>query len=258
MALLVGTSGWQYAHWKERFYPKDVPQKVWLEYYAQRFQTVEVNNAFYRLPPYETFRAWAARTPPDFVVVVKVSRYLTHIKRLRDPEEPVGRFVAHARGLGSKLGPLLVQLPPTLKVDVDALDEVLRLFGPGLRVTVEFRHDSWFVDDVRKVLERHNAALCFADRWSKPISPLWRTADWGYVRFHEGAARPHPCYGKTALASWAERIAELWGPDDEVYAFFNNDPQGCALRDARWFAAAAEGVGLKPTRVLGPRDVRVG
>ena len=216
-----------------------------------------MNNAFYRLPAPETFKAWRERTPDDFVVVVKVSRYLTHVKRLRDPAEPVTRFLEHAAPLGDKLGPLLVQLPPNLKVDAAALDEVLTLFGEH-RVTVEFRHNTWFVDEVRQILEHHGAALCLADRESKVISPLWRTADWGYVRWHSGAASPYPCYGRAALQTWADRIADLWGPDDEVYAFFNNDPQGCALRDARWFARSAERAGLAPTRVLGPRDVRVG
>ncbi len=258
MPLYIGTSGWQYKHWRERFYPKGVPQRSWLEYYADRFQTVEVNNAFYMLPKPETFKTWAARTPADFIVGVKVSRYLTHIKRLNDPAEPVARFMSHARNLGPKLGPLLVQLPPTLKVNVDALDEALRLFGKDVRVAVEFRHDSWFVEEVKTVLSSHGAALVLADRSSSPVTPLWRTADWGYVRWHWGIGSPMPCYRPRDMKAWAERIAEMWRSDEDVYAYFNNDPEGCALQDARVFAEAASDLGLEPTRTAPRGDVRVG
>ena len=248
MTVFVGTSGWQYASWRGPFYPEDLAQARWLEWFADRFQVVEVNNTFYRLPPPDTFRTWAERTPADFVIVPKVSRYLTHIKRLKDPEEPVKRFLDHAAPLGAKLGPLLVQLPPNLAVDVARLDAVLRLFGDR-RVAVEFRHDSWFVDEVRSVLEAHGAALCLADRKSKAVSPMWRTAEWGYVRFHEGTASPRPCYGKAALDSWARRLADTWGPDADVYVFFNNDPRACAVRDAAVFAQLAEKAGLPTSRV---------
>ena len=263
--IFVGTSGWQYDDWRERFYPADVPKARWLEYYSSRFQVVESNNAFYRLPKPETFRAWAERTPDDFLFTVKVSRYLTHIKRLREPEEPVARFLEHASHLGSKLAPVLLQLPPTLKADLGALDETLARFGRSVRVAVEFRHRTWFTAACRDLLERHRAALCLADGTlrpgplrSRPVTPLWRTADWGYVRFHQGAASPHPCYGRTALNTWAERIAGLWERSEEVYAFFNNDHNACAVRDARWFAAACRKRALDPTRVPEAKEVRVG
>nr|MDQ3958534.1 DUF72 domain-containing protein [Actinomycetota bacterium] len=231
MPLLIGTSGWQYKHWKARFYA-GIPQRAWLEHYAERFQTVEVNNAFYMLPKQETFESWRKRTPEDFVVGVKISRYLSHIKRLKDPQEPVERFLKHARWLGPKLGPLLLQLPPTLKIDLPALDETLTLFGKDVRVAVEVRHDTWFVEETKALLTEHGASFVLADRGSKPITPLWRTASWGYVRWHEGTARPRPCYSKKDMDEWAARIAGMWGPDDDVYAYFNNDPAGCALRDA--------------------------
>lgn len=248
MTVYVGTSGWQYASWRGPFYPEDLAQARWLEWFADRFQVVEVNNTFYRLPPPDTFRSWAERTPPDFVIVPKVSRYLTHVKRLKDAEEPVKRFLDHAAPLGAKLGPLLVQLPPNLAADVARLDAVLALFGDR-RVAVEFRHDTWFTDEVRSVLESHGAALCLADRRSRTVSPLWRTAEWGYVRFHEGTASPRPCYGRAALDGWARRLAETWGPDADVYVFFNNDPRACAVRDAATFARLAEGAGLATSRV---------
>ncbi|MFN2488179.1 MAG: DUF72 domain-containing protein [Actinomycetota bacterium] len=249
MPVVIGTSGWMYRDWRERFYPAGVTQKVWLEYYAQRFQTVESNNAFYMLPKPETFAAWRRRTPEDFVMAVKVNRYVTHIRRLRDACAAVDRFMANARELGSKLGPVLVQLPPNLKADLPSLDEVLGRFGSDVRVAVEFRHDSWFCDEARALLSEHGAALCLADRGSKPIAPLWRTTEWSYLRFHEGRASPRPCYGRVALRTWAARLAETWGAAADVYVFFNNDPRGCALRDARLFAREIRRAGLEPTRV---------
>jgi uncharacterized protein YecE (DUF72 family) len=228
-----------------------------LEHYAARFQTVEINNAFYRLPEASTFRAWAERTPPDFVAGVKVSRYLTHIKRLKEPAEPVARFMERASHLGDKLGPVLVQLPPTLRRDVGALDETLRLFPSWVRVAVEFRHDSWFSDETYSLLGEHNAAFCLADSPHRR-TPICRTADWGYIRFHEGKASPRPCYGRAALDTWARRLAGLWDDSADVYAFFNNDPEGCAVRDARVFAGAAERAGLSATRVPEASETKVG
>ncbi|GAA3029052.1 hypothetical protein GCM10020000_02030 [Streptomyces olivoverticillatus] len=155
------------------------PQRLWLEEYARHFTTVENNNAFYRLPTPETFAGWHDRTPEGFVMAVKASRYLTHIKRLHDPEEPVHRLMRHAAGLGVRLGPVLLQLPPTLRADPAALESALSFFPARTRVAVEPRHDSWWTQEVRAVLERHGAALCWADHGSRPVTPLWRTADWG-------------------------------------------------------------------------------
>ncbi len=257
MAVLVGTSGWQYRHWRETFYPRGVPQARWLEFYAERFTTVESNAAFYRLPERRTFEDWADRTPGDFVWAVKVSRFLTHIKRLREPDEPVGRFVDHAKGLGRKLGPVLLQLPPQLKRDDDLLNEALAEFPSGMRVAVEFRHKSWWADEVRKILEHHRAALCWADR-AGPIAPLWVTADWRYLRFHHGRANPLSCYGRQALASWIERIDREMPSRADTFVYFNNDGHACALRDAIVFAGQAERAGLEPTRVPASREVRLG
>lgn len=257
MTVWVGTSGWQYRHWRGRFYPDGLAQARWLEFYAGQFATVEVNNAFYRLPAAETFAGWAARTPEDFVVAVKASRYLTHVKRLRDPAEPVARLMGRATSLGAKLGPVLLQLPPTMRADLPALDATLEAFGPSVRVAVEPRHDSWHTDALAELLTRRGAAFCLSDTPARR-APVWRTASWGYVRFHEGRASPHPCYGRHALGTWAERLAERWEPDADVYAYFNNDPAGCAPRDARRFAAALRRVGLRPTRVPGRGVARVG
>jgi uncharacterized protein YecE (DUF72 family) len=252
----IGTSGWQYRDWAGRFYPEGVGQGRWLEHYAHSFRTVELNNAFYRLPDAKTFAGWRQRTPADFVMGVKVSRYLTHIRRLRDPAEPVGRFLDHARHLGPKLGPVLLQLPPTLAADVGALAATLDCFPDDVRVAVEFRHESWFTDATRALLADHDAAFCLADSPRRRTSE-WRTASWGYVRFHEGGGPPPPCYDRGALAAWAGRLAALFSPEDDVYAYFNNDPRGCAVRDAQRFAAEVEKVGLAPTRVRREREVVV-
>ena len=255
MTVWIGTSGWQYRDWRGTFYPAGDAQARWLETYADRFATVESNNAFYRLPERHVFEAWAQRTPPDFMMAVKVSRYLTHIRRLREPEEPVERFLDRVAGLGPKLGPVLLQLPPQFRCDLGRLEATLERFPAGVRVAVEFRHETWFVDPVRRLLERHGAALCLADR-RRVLTPLWRTADWTYLRFHEGRAMPNPCYGRTALRTWVDRLVDGWGRDAEAWVYFNNDPRGCAPRDAARFATAAKRAGLQPTRVPLVRSIR--
>jgi uncharacterized protein YecE (DUF72 family) len=198
MPVLVGTSGWQYRDWRYVLYPAGLAERDWLEHYASRYATVENNGTFYRLPPPETFAGWRARTPDGFVMTVKASRYLTHVRRPRDPAEPVERLMRAAARLGDRLGPVLLQLPPNLRADPGALDDCLREFArfPGgpdggrARVAVEPRHESWWTEETRQVLAAHNAALCWADRLGRPLTPLWHTADWGYLRFHEGAAAP--------------------------------------------------------------------
>lgn len=248
MPVLVGTSGWQYADWKRRLYPPALPQRRWLEFYGKCFQTVEVNSAFYRLPEAETFEKWQQNTPDDFVFSVKASRYLTHVKRLQAPSEPVKKLLARARSLTSKLGPVLLQLPPNLPASLSALRRTLNAFPFAQRVAFEPRHESWFNDSVYGLLSEHGAALCVSDT-SGHRSPLVRTADWGYVRFHEGRSNPPPCYGRRALASWVERLADTWDDTSEVFVYFNNDRGGCAVRDAHRFALAVERVGLTATRV---------
>ena len=256
MTVYVGTSGWQYGSWRGVLYPRGMKQTDWLPHFAERFQVVEVNNSFYRLPEPSVFRRWREHSPDDFIFVLKLSRYLSHIKRLRDPQEPVERFLRHAEPLGDKMGPLLLQLPPNLEAEPARLAETLALFPRGVRVAVEFRHASWYTEDVRTILTEHNASLCLADRHSRVLTPEWRTSDWGYIRLHEGRAHPHPCYGRAALMSWARRIETMWGASREVYVFFNNDGRGCAVRDARLFALACGRAGLETTRVPRREDIR--
>ncbi len=253
MPVHIGTSGWQYADWSGRLYPRGLRQAEWLRYYAARFQTVEVNNTFYRLPEKATFERWRDGTPDDFIVSIKASRYLTHVRRLRGPSEPVHRLLKRAAPLGPKLGPVLLQLPESLQLDLPALRRVLQAFPPGIKVAFEPRHASWHVDHVRETLQEHGAAFCLSDTPQRK-APVWRTTDWGYLRLHEGRAHPAPCYGRTALRSWADRLAGLWTPDDDVFVYFNNDHGGCAVRDAHRFALAVRRTDLTPTRVPSARE----
>ena len=257
MPIYLGTSGWNYKHWRQTFYPQGLPQSRWLEFYADRFQTVELNNSFYRLPLPEQFASWRDRSPDDFIFTVKMSRFLTHIKRLRDPEEPLERFLTAIAPLKEKLGPILVQLPPNLQADLDNLEEVLGRFPDQVRVTVEFRHDSWFTEECRALLEKFGAAWCLADRMSRPITPVWKSTDWAFLRFHEGRASPHPCYGRSAMQAWVDRLSDGWGTDAEIWVYFNNDPRACALRDARTFGRMAAAAGFDVSRTPGPRDVTI-
>jgi len=261
--LLIGTSGWQYRDWRGDFYPAGVPTSRWLEFYATRFPTVENNGTFYRLAAPTTFADWRARTPAGFVMTVKASRYLTHIRRLRDPAEPVARLLGAAVGLGDHLGPVLVQLPPTMRAAPAALDTCLAEFsaqyarlgaagGRDLRVCVEFRHASWDTQEIRRILQEHGAAFCWSDRLGKPLGPLWRTTDWGYLRFHEGTAQPWPRYGRQALRSWLNRISAEFPPEADFYVYFNNDQLGAAPADATALMAAAERSGWPVARPASP------
>ncbi|HEV8276492.1 MAG TPA: DUF72 domain-containing protein [Streptosporangiaceae bacterium] len=257
MPVVVGTSGWQYRDWRGLLYPPDLPQRDWLAYYASQYATVENNSTFYRLPARDTFADWQARTPGDFVMAIKASRYLTHVKRLRDPEEPVAKLMAAAAGLGGRLGPVLLQLPPNLTADPGRLAACLEAFarcpgaGTRVRVAVEPRHPSWWTEEVRQVLAAHASALCWADQLGRPVTPLWQTAGWGYLRFHQGAAHPWPRYGLRALHSWVDRVCSTWPDDATVYVYFNNDPGGAAVADSAAFAAACRRAGHAVTRVAG-------
>ena len=262
MPIIIGTSGWQYRDWRDGLYPKGVPQRRWLEHYATQYLTVENNSTFYRLPAPETFAGWRARTPDDFVMAVKASRYLTHVRKLRDPAEPVAQLLSAAAELGPKLGPILLQLPPTLKAEPALLDACLKEFRaarpagghglPGdhgrLRIAVEPRHPSWWTEEVQQMLASHDAALCWADRLDRPVTPLWRTAGWGFLRLHEGTADPWPSYGEQALRSWVDRVRQAWPGDADVYVYFNNDPGGAAVVNSAVFAALARDAGLAVTR----------
>jgi uncharacterized protein YecE (DUF72 family) len=229
----VGCSGWVYPHWRDRFYPKGVPQRAWLDFYAEHFDTVEINNTFYRLPKPTAAEGWVEHSPPGFTFAVKVSRYMTHIKRLTMVETGLHRFLEPLEPLigSGKLGPLLWQFPPNFHRDEERLADALPKLPPG-RHAFEFRHESWFTDDVYALLSEHGVALVIGDessRWVK--TPHVRTADWTYIRFHHGSRGRHGNYSASEIETWARRIAQ-WRRQTEVFVYFNNDWEGYALRNA--------------------------
>jgi uncharacterized protein YecE (DUF72 family) len=226
----IGCSGWQYKHWRESFYPADLPTSRWFAHYASRFDTVEVNNTFYRLPEPGTFKAWRKQAPKDFVYAVKASRFLTHMKKLKDPAEPLQRFFERATKLGPSLGPVLYQLPPNWPVNVERLAEFLDSLPGRRRHTIEFRDPSWYNDVVFGLLEKHRVALCLHDMAGSESGRL-DVGPFVYVRFH-GTTKYGGRYTDETLASWAGWLAERVRLGRAVYAYFNNDAGGHAPRDA--------------------------
>jgi uncharacterized protein YecE (DUF72 family) len=238
-AIRVGTSGFAYDHWDGPFYPEDLPANRRLEYYARRFSSLELNVTFYRTPRARTFTSWRDTVPDGFRFAVKASRYLTHVRRLKNPRAPVEYLMDRAGRLDDRLGPILLQLPPDMPIDLDRLESTLAAFGRTTRVAVEPRHESWFADEVRDLLASYGAALCLADRRGS-IGAVWRTAPWPYVRLHDGQAHPASCYGRTALRTWTGRLIRLWPRPAEGYVFFNNDGHACAISNARLFERILE------------------
>ncbi len=241
MPIRVGTCGWQYDDWRTAFYPADVPKKRWLATYAGAFDTVECDNAFYRLPAREVFERWRDEVPEGFTMAVKASRFLTHIKRLKEPEEPVGRLLEATTGLGDRLGPILLQLPPSLSIDLDRLDACLRCFPASVRVAVETRHGSWWIDETRSLLTERAAASVWSDRLSIAIAPDWRTTDWAYLRLHQGRLRFPPTYPTSTLRFWRKRLQETWSERDDMFVYLNNDPGAAAVLDAKRFRGGDRG-----------------
>jgi len=229
----VGTSGWNYPSWPGVFYPKDLPSRNFLEFYAGEFSTVEVNYSFYRLPKPDTFAKWASQVPKDFLFSVKASRFISHIKRLRGVKEGWHKFVRHAKTLGPQLGPVLVQLPPHFPCDTARLARFLKMAAPSVpRLVCEFRNDSWLTDEVYDLLQRHNAALCIADsaRYRR-VDVL--TADFTYIRFHGRNQMFASNYSKAELAKEARQIRGYLDQGLDVYVYFNNDAKGYAVKNAR-------------------------
>lgn len=237
----VGCSGWQYKHWRGDFYRDGLPQSRWLEHYATVFDTVELNNSFYRLPEAATFGAWASRVPTWFVFAVKASRFLTHMKKLKDPEEPVARFFGRARALGRHLGPVLYQLPPGWKLDIGRLEHFLHVLPRDVRHVLEFRDTTWYADAVYGLLARYGVALCLHDMPGSATGRL-RVGPFVYVRFHGASGRYDGSYGREHLTSWADWLNGHQAAGVDVYAYFNNDVGGHAPRDAIELRALLGGV----------------
>jgi uncharacterized protein YecE (DUF72 family) len=228
--LRIGCSGWTYKDWKGSFYPDRTPDARRLEYYASRFDTAEINASFYRLPSEAMVEGWARRAPDGFVFAWKVSRFITHNKKLKDCEDPIDLVFGRMAPLGDKLGPALIQLPPMLRRNDERLAAFLDRLPPGRR-TVEFRHPSWYDPAVYRLLARRDVALCISDHHSAP-SPWEVTASWVYVRGHGPGGRYFGRYPQDELARWAERIAAWQAKGLDVYAYFDNDVKSAAPFDA--------------------------
>ena len=241
--IRVGCSGWNYADWRDRVYPKGLPARRWLEHYATLFDTVEVNNTFYRLAKPKAVAGWVEATPPDFVFAVKASQYLTHMKRLGDIEQGIGRFYDGIAPLAAspKLGPVLWQLPERFQRDVPRLSAALDLLPEGMHC-FEFRHESWFDDEVLELLRFHHVALVIAHHPERPWQPIELTADWTFVRFHYGRRGRRGNYSEPELREWAARIRSL-AAQVEVFAYFNNDWEAFAPRNALRLRAMLDGDG---------------
>jgi uncharacterized protein YecE (DUF72 family) len=243
---LVGCSGWNYKSWRGSFYPPELPAPRWLPYYASHFETVEINNTFYRLPDAATFAAWGAQTDDHFVMAVKASRFLTHMKRLRQPEEPLQRLFSRASALGSRLGPVLYQLPPTFTRDLNRLEAFLVALpkawdGRRMRHAIEFRDRSWYVGEVFQLLERYDVALCLHDKRGSPITKPF-VGPVAYVRFHGTSGEYRGSYSIRRLTTWAHKLAEQSQGGRPVFAYFNNDPDAVAPSNAAMLDTALKRV----------------
>jgi uncharacterized protein YecE (DUF72 family) len=262
--LRIGCSGWNYKSWRGRFYPDSMPPADWLRFYQSIFDTVETNATFYRLPEATTFASWHDQTPPGFVMAIKASRYLTHLKRLIDPEAPLERLFERTRALGTRLGPVLYQLPGRFRADLGRLDRFLDAL-PGevplpdgtahpLQHAIEFRDPSWYTDEVFGRLDARGVALCLHDMAGSAIDRAG-VGPFTYVRFHGAAGKYHGSYPDDALKAWARRLAAEWRSGRDVYAYFNNDPDAVATHDAQRLRdraiAEADGVDAPETSSTG-------
>jgi len=227
MSLYVGTSGYSYKEWKGTFYPEDLPDKQMLKFYGERFQSVEINNTFYRMPKSSVLEAWANHVPGDFKFVLKAPKQITHIKRLNEADDSVSYLLEVAGALKDRLGPLLFQLPPYLKKDLERLRRFLKLLPPNRKTAFEFRHQSWFDEELFALLREHQTALCIAEAEDGVEVPFVSTADWGYLRLRR------PDYGDVELKAWAERVQQQDWKD--AFIFFKHEDEGKGPQMARRF-----------------------
>lgn len=227
--IYVGTSGWHYKHWRGPFYPDDLPQDRYLSFYSEHFDTVELNTTFYRLPPPHAAAQWKKGTPPDFVFAAKGSRFITHMKKLRDPEAGLEKFFDRIRGLGKKLGPIVFQLPPQWPVNLERFENFLHVLPGRRRYAFEFRNPTWNTKDVYDLLKKRNAALCIF-HLAGTQSPIELTADFTYIRLHGPGGKYQGSYDDASLRAWAKRI-EKWDLPAS-YIYFDNDQAGYAPKNA--------------------------
>jgi uncharacterized protein YecE (DUF72 family) len=230
-AIHIGTSGWHYMHWKGPFYPETMAAKEFLGYYTEHFHTTEINNSFYQVPKAKTLIEWRDTTPDTFIFSAKANRYITHMKKLKDPEEGLSRFLSRIDKLGDKLGPILFQLPPRWRCNVDRLNSFLNVLPDGYRYAFEFRDASWFHARVIDALTRRGSAFCIYDL-DQHRSPKHVTADFVYVRLHGPGPRYQGQYLTEVLEGWAEEISRWSREGRDVYCYFDNDQNGYAAQDA--------------------------
>ena len=232
VGIHVGCSGWVYRHWKGQFYPDGLPQKRWFGHYSAEFDTVEINASFYRLPKPETLEAWLAKAPPGFRYAVKVNRFITHMKKLLDCPDAVDEFIGLARRLGPALGPLLYQVPPSLKRNDERLDTFLATLPADLEHVVEFRSRDWYAPEVLDLLDRHGVGFVTHDLVGL-VSPRWASGRTAYVRFHGTGGKYRGRYSEKQIADWANWLREQRAAGRSAWAYFNNDIGGDAIEDAR-------------------------
>lgn len=230
--IYIGTSGWSYKHWAGTFYPEDIKADKQFAYYQDYFDTVELNNSFCHLPDRTTFRKWKEATPENFIFSVKGSRYISHMKKLSDAREPLRAFLHNARGLGRKLGPVLFQLPPGWKLNLERLQTFLKQLPPTLRVAFEFRNMSWYTPEVYEALRAHDCAFCMYEL-AGHLSPLEVTADFVYIRLHGPGAKYQGSYRRTMLKKWAKRLLAWRDKGIDSYIYFDNDQAGYAAFNAQ-------------------------
>lgn len=230
--IAVGTSGWVYKHWRGPFYPSELSSKEWLPFYAEHFSSVEINNSFYHLPAPETFKQWRQATPPGFLFAVKGSRYITHMKKLKDPAPALEKFFEHASALREKLGPLLFQLPPHWKINTGRLEAFLKALPRRRKYAFEFRDPSWFDPAVYALLEKYRCAFCIYEIAGQ-LSPRQLTADYAYVRLHGPSPNKYQGdYPEETLRDWADWVERQASKGRSVYFYFDNDQNGYAAQNA--------------------------
>ena len=228
----VGCSGWVYKHWRGIFYPDGLPQRLWFQRYAEEFETVEINASFYRLPLEKTFDSWREKAPPGFRYAMKANRFITHLKKLIGCDEETDRFVELCRRLGDALGPILFQLPPSLHKDLPRLEAFLKRLPGDVECVVEFRHNSWYDEDILALLDRHGIGFVAHDLKGL-ASPRWASGRTAYVRFHGAAGKYWGRYSDEALLGWADWCLDQVRKGRSVWCYFNNDIHGHAIDDAR-------------------------
>ena len=230
--IYIGTSGWSYGHWKGNFYPEKLSQKKWLHFFADFLNTVEINSTFYHLPSEKSIQSWLSQVPTDFLFSIKASRYITHLKRLKDCQENVDYFFKTIAGLKDKLGPILFQLPPSFKMDTERLKEFLSYLNDDHRYVFEFRHPTWFVGEIYEILSTYKVALCITDL-NGHLSPEEITTNFTYIRLHGPKKAYKGSYGEKKLLEWKKKIQQ-WAKQCSVFCYFDNDEKGYAIQDAQF------------------------